>query len=355
MPHHGTVVLAPNAGPILLYQIAGHETRMLVDVKGKLPSIGDGSLKRHLEETILPVLRSDGEKGGLRGAVKRALDESESIGGDKRLRVMPNSWLPARQQAAGSKTDREGCIVVGDAWNMRHPLTGGALVTRCCPGRSCFRADLPPLLTSGGMTVALHDCLHLTRILSPRSSSSPSSSFSPSFSLPSSADSEALLTAGSSDNVDDDLADWAAYAPELSAWHWQRKKLASVVNVLSVALYDLFGADDSNLMILQSGCFKYFQLGGEAIAGPVSLLSALAPKPLLLFYHFFAVALYSIWCMFVHARPVVVEGEKGVRTEMRKPSVLEYPGLVVKSWMVVRRRPALPVIRLSAQADSHST
>lgn len=46
MPRHGTVCLTPS-GPVLLYQIADEakETRMLVDVKGKLPSVGDGSLK----------------------------------------------------------------------------------------------------------------------------------------------------------------------------------------------------------------------------------------------------------------------------------------------------------------------
>ncbi len=46
LPRHGTVCLTPS-GPVLLYQIAdkAHETRMLVDVKGKLPSVGDGSLR----------------------------------------------------------------------------------------------------------------------------------------------------------------------------------------------------------------------------------------------------------------------------------------------------------------------
>jgi squalene monooxygenase len=46
MERHGTVCLTP-AGPVLLYQIAdkGRETRMLVDVKGKLPSVSDGSLR----------------------------------------------------------------------------------------------------------------------------------------------------------------------------------------------------------------------------------------------------------------------------------------------------------------------
>jgi len=46
LPRHGTVCLTPE-GPVLFYQIGnkGEETRMLVDVKGKLPSAADGSLK----------------------------------------------------------------------------------------------------------------------------------------------------------------------------------------------------------------------------------------------------------------------------------------------------------------------
>lgn len=105
---------------------------MLIDVKGKLPSIGTGALKKHLEETVLEGLPSD----ALRAAVKRALDESVE-GGEKRLRVMPNSWLSARQQSG--KGDREGCIVIGDAWNMRHPLTGGEF-------RDASPSFSPPLL-----------------------------------------------------------------------------------------------------------------------------------------------------------------------------------------------------------------
>ncbi len=116
LPHHGTVCLTPS-GPVLLYQIAwkADETRMLVDVKGKLPSVGDGSLKKCIEERYLPFIP---EEGGVRNAVQKALDE-------QRLRVMPNSFLPPKMQ--GRKGAREGVIMVGDSWNMRHPLTGGGL------------------------------------------------------------------------------------------------------------------------------------------------------------------------------------------------------------------------------------
>jgi squalene monooxygenase len=36
--HHGTVVLTKSAGPVLLYQIGTHDTRMLIDVQAPLPS-----------------------------------------------------------------------------------------------------------------------------------------------------------------------------------------------------------------------------------------------------------------------------------------------------------------------------
>jgi squalene monooxygenase len=255
-PRHGTVCLTPN-GPVLLYQIAdkAEETRMLVDVKGKLPSVGDGSLKAHIESHYLPHLPQQ-----FHAPIQQALDAD-------RLRTMPNSFLPPKMQ--GRRGAREGVIMVGDSWNMRHPLTGG------------------------GMTVALHDAVLLTEYLRP---------------------SEELA----------DLHDWGAIADRLQEWYWKRKHLAGVVNILSIALYDLFGADDQNLSVLREGCFGYFELGGNCVAGPVGLLSALTPKPLLLFYHFFAVAFYSLWLLFT--RPF---GER-----KHAPTVLEYPGLMVQSVQV---------------------
>ena len=39
------------------------------------------------------------------------------------------------------------------------------------------------------------------------------------------------------------FADWEKIREVLAKWHWKRKPLASTINILSVALYDLFGAD----------------------------------------------------------------------------------------------------------------
>ena len=40
-----------------------------------------------------------------------------------------------------------------------------------------------------------------------------------------------------------DLHDWEEIRERLQSWYWERKNVASVVNILSIALYDLFGAD----------------------------------------------------------------------------------------------------------------
>ncbi|KAH8089345.1 squalene epoxidase-domain-containing protein [Filobasidium floriforme] len=259
--HHGTVCLTP-AGPVLLYQIAdeARETRLLVDVKGKLPSISDGSMKTYIEENYLPHLPPSTQ-----GPIQQALSTDQ-------LRKMPNSFLPPKMQ--GRRNGRSGVIMVGDSWNMRHPLTGG------------------------GMTVAFSDAVLLTKYLAPS------------------------RTEG--DGGLRDLHDWEEIRERLQRWYWERKNVASVVNILSIALYDLFGADDANLAVLRDGCFAYFELGGDRVAGPVGLLSALTPKPLLLFYHFFSVAFYSIYILFTRG-----ESSKG-----SKPGFGDYPALMVRSGQV---------------------
>lgn len=123
--------------------------------------------------------------------------------------------------------------------NMRHPLTGG------------------------GMTVALNDAVLLSQLLSP-------------------------------DKVAH-LSNIPAVLKQMEVFHWRRKNLTSVINILAQALYSLFAANDPQLKALQLGCFRYFQRGGECVDGPVGLLAGIIRQPFVLFYHFFAVALLSIW------------------------------------------------------------
>lgn len=50
---------------------------------------------------------------------------------------------------------------------------------------------------------------------------------------------------------------------------------------------------DPQLKALQLGCFRYFQRGGQCIDGPAGLLAGIIRQPLVLFNHFFSVALLS--------------------------------------------------------------
>ena len=142
---------------------------------------------------------------------------------------MPNSFLPP------SPVPLAGLLLLGDAMNMRHPLTGA------------------------GMSVALNDTLLWRDLLR---------------GVPDLSDRLAVL--------------------RCSRWfHWRRKMSHSfVVNVLAQALYALFSASDGvcvcvcmralrefvclsteYLHELRRACFGYFQLGGMAVSGPVGLLS----------------------------------------------------------------------------------
>jgi squalene monooxygenase len=60
------------------------------------------------------------------------------------------------------------------------------------------------------------------------------------------------------------------------------------------------------LKALQVGCFRYFELGGQCIDGPVGLLGGIIRQPLVLVYHFFAVALYSIWIYVTSGNPIAL-------------------------------------------------
>lgn len=220
MKYHGNVVLGDDHACVLLYQIGSNDVRILMDVRGDRPSIP--KLPDHIKKNILPYLPESAQQPLL-----NALSDPE-----QRLRIMPNSYM--RPSSRESNT-RKGVVLMGDAHNQRHPLTGG------------------------GMTCALTDVNTLTKEL---------------------------------DGVD--LHKWKSVETCLQKWDWKRRYTAGTVNTLSMALYDLFSGDNDDLKVLRQGCFRYFLQGGECIDGPVGLLSAVTPEPLVLFYHFFAVAFKSI-------------------------------------------------------------
>ncbi|KAJ5165104.1 uncharacterized protein N7500_006934 [Penicillium coprophilum] len=221
-PNTGHVLISDNP-PVLMYQIGTHETRILIDIPDKFPlaSVQNGGVKGYMRNSILPQLPEGAQK-----SFSDALEQGQ-------LRSMPNSFLPA----SANKTP--GLMILGDALNMRHPLTGG------------------------GMTVALNDVCLIRELLSP----------------------ERVPT----------LSNTGLVLEQLAEFHWRRKNSSSVINILAQALYALFAADNKSLRALQRGCFRYFQIG--PVGGPVGLLAGLIKKPLVLVSHFFSVAFLSIWVL----------------------------------------------------------
>ncbi|KAL1358226.1 squalene epoxidase 3 isoform X1 [Arachis hypogaea] len=217
--NHGHVILA-NPSPILFYRISSTEVRCLVDIPGqKVPPIGNGKMANFLKTMVAPQIPAE-----LHDAFISAIDTEN-------IRIMPNGYMPAEP------IPTPGALLIGDAFNMRHPLTGG------------------------GMTVALSDIVVLRDLLKP-------------------------LT---------DLNDVDSLCKCLGSFYILRKPLASTINTLAGALYIVFSASsDQASNELREACFDYLSLGTIFSSGPMALLSGLNPQPLSLVLHFFAVAIYGV-------------------------------------------------------------
>ncbi|PIA14130.1 SE-domain-containing protein [Coemansia reversa NRRL 1564] len=227
MPHNGNVLL-DGVGPVLLYQMSECETRVLADIPGSLlPSEAGGHLRRVLRQS-LEAAASKSHFPGLQAQLIQALD------GSRRIRCIGSRFIPATGKSA------HGAVWLGDALNIRHPLTGG------------------------GMTVGLWDVVILTDLLASTTS----------------------ITALSEDP--------STLRRIKAQWHWRRRPRALVVNVLSVALHALFAADSQELGLLREACFDYLSRGSRFTMEPSGFLSGLLPSPMLLLFHFFSVAFLAI-------------------------------------------------------------
>ncbi|KAL3651672.1 Squalene epoxidase 1 [Castilleja foliolosa] len=217
--NHGHVILG-DPSPILLYPISSTEIRCLVDVPGqKVPSIANGEMANYLKTVVAPQIPRELYDGFI-AAVEKG-----------NIRTMPNRSMPANPQPT------PGALLMGDAFNMRHPLTGG------------------------GMTVALSDIVVLRDLLRPIQ----------------------------------DLNDTSTLCNYLESFYTLRKPVASTINTLAGALYKVFCASpDPASKEMRQACFDYLSLGGVCSDGPIALLSGLNPRPLSLFLHFFAVAIYGV-------------------------------------------------------------
>ncbi|THU68500.1 hypothetical protein C4D60_Mb08t04540 [Musa balbisiana] len=205
---------------VLFYSISSTETRCLVDVPGqKVPSIANGEMENYLKTLVAPQVPTE-----LHDAFVAAIDKGN-------IRTMPCKSMPADAHLT------PGVLLMGDAFNMRHPLTGG------------------------GMMVGLSDVIVLRNLLRPLH----------------------------------DLHDAAALCKYLESFYILRKPVASTMNMLADAFYKLFGAspDEARKEIGQA-YFDCLSLGGGFSSDSTALIGGLNASPLHLVIHFLVAVTHGV-------------------------------------------------------------
>ena len=133
--NYGYVTLTKPA-PVLCYQIATNEVRMLVAVPEPLPSASTGELKRFLLETVRPQLPEFFQQPFIAAT-------------EEQLRSVPCRTMPT------IAVRRPGALCLGDSLNMRHPLTGGGMTVAFTDVSTIARL-LKPLATLSDRTAVMH-------------------------------------------------------------------------------------------------------------------------------------------------------------------------------------------------------
>jgi squalene monooxygenase len=105
---HGHVFLTEK-NPFLCYPISNSQARILIDFTDKIAPRKGAELILFLNQKIRPYLTPE---------MLTAFDITVAEG---RFKVMPNHYMPSKERLL------DGVLVIGDALNMRHPLTGGGM------------------------------------------------------------------------------------------------------------------------------------------------------------------------------------------------------------------------------------
>ncbi|MGZ8213444.1 MAG: FAD-dependent oxidoreductase, partial [Methylosarcina sp.] len=205
VPKHGHVFLS-GPTPFICYPISSFEVRLLIDFPGgQLPR--KLTLQAHLDANVTPYIPE-----GMRGSYEQALQEEG-------FKVMPNHYMAAKPII------RKGAVMLGDALNMRHPLTGG------------------------GLTAVFSDI----QILSAH-----------------------LLAMPDFNNTD-------LIHEKIEAYYRDRRYANANLNILANALYGVMSND-----LLKSAVFKYLQRGGANAQESIAILAGLNRNHFSLIKQFFS-------------------------------------------------------------------
>ncbi|MCK5889412.1 MAG: FAD-dependent monooxygenase [Methylococcales bacterium] len=208
--HHGHVFLS-GPTPFICYPISTNEVRLLVDFPGDIPPKKPAIIE-HLKNNVAPYIPE-----GMKPYFSQAVNE-------EKFKVMPNHYMAAKPVL------KQGAVLLGDALNMRHPLTGG------------------------GLTAVFSD----VNILGSHLMDMPDFDNSP------------------------------LIQDKVQMYYKDRKRANTNVNILANALYGVMSND-----LLKHAVFQYIRQGNEYAIGPISILAGLDKDPKSLIKHFVAVILYG--------------------------------------------------------------
>lgn len=210
-PDHGHVFIT-DTSPFVVYPVASGKLRMLIDMPGEVPPKMQDGLIEILKQRVWPFLPD---------SMKQSFDSALQ---NEKIKMMPNHKLHPAPAKIG------GVVIIGDAFNMRHPLTGG------------------------GMTVAFTDVYRLSQYIKKH------------------------------------LLEGRLLSEEkyINDFYSDKSDETGVINILADALYNVLRQP-----VLSHACFSYLQQGGDCATGPISLLSGIERNKGVLMKHFSAVAKHA--------------------------------------------------------------
>lgn len=209
-PNHGHVFLS-GPTPFLCYPISSTEVRILIDFPGdKAPK--RAAIKEHLKSNVAPYIPE-----AMKLSYKQAVVEEN-------FKVMPNHYMAAKPVL------KEGAVLLGDALNMRHPLTGG------------------------GITAVFSD----VNILGSHLMAMP------------------------------DFNDTNLIYKKVQRYYKDRRHANANVNILANALYGVM-SDNT----LKNAVFQYIKQGGNCSLEPISILAGLNKNQKTLIKHFITAVLFG--------------------------------------------------------------
>ncbi|PPD86353.1 hypothetical protein GOBAR_DD16710 [Gossypium barbadense] len=246
--NYGALILA-DPSPVLFYPISSTEIRCLVNIPSEIvPSVSNGEMAHFLKTLVAPKVLPE-----LYNSFIFAIEKKDNI------RTMPNKIMAAAPHPT------PGAILIGDAFNMRHGITGG------------------------GMTVALSDVVILRDLLRPLHDLSDASaickyleSFYTEEGIVVSCFICILKVTGNDENG------------IILPFNYMQP-MSSTINILANVLQKVFSASSNPAMEnLQQTFLEYLRLGGVFSYGISAMFSGLRPRPLSLAFHFFSIALYGV-------------------------------------------------------------